>query len=73
MTTNERIQRGVKRLPAALQGEVLDFVEYLLAKTQGRDDENGAWGEMSLSSAMRGMEEEASPSYTIADLKETFP
>ena len=74
MVLSERIQERVERLPARLQSEVLDFVEYLLSKTeheafqQERDD----WSDFSLRSAMRGLEEEEGPTYTAADLKEVF-
>jgi hypothetical protein len=34
MVIAERIQQYVQRLPASLQVEVLDFVEYLLAKAE---------------------------------------
>jgi hypothetical protein len=54
--------------------EVLDLVEYLLAKTtQGsRDHEEGLRSDISLTVALRGMEDEASPRYTKADLKVRF-
>jgi hypothetical protein len=34
MVLAEKIQQCVERLPAAFQAEVLDFVEYLLAKAE---------------------------------------
>ena len=70
----EKIQQYVQRLPAPLQSEVLDFVEYLLSKAE-RDiprRESEAWSDLSLVSAMRGMENEKTPSYTAADVKATF-
>jgi len=70
----ERIYEGVQKLPEPFQIEVLDFIEYLLMKAQ-RDatweDEN-TWASMSLDLAMRGMEDEDIPEYTMADLKEVF-
>ena len=74
MIITDKIQEYVQRLPAPLQAEVLDFVEYLLAKV-GRDiphRESESWSDLSLSSAMRGMENEEKPSYTVADLKALF-
>ena len=71
MALPERIGERVRELPAQLQAEVLDFVEYLLARTQlvSGGDDNGEWSAFSLASAMRGMEEDGSP-YTFSDIKE---
>ena len=74
MIITEKIQEYVQRLPAPLQSEVLDFIEYLLSKTE-RDiqrREFESWSDLSLTSAMRGMENEETPSYTLADLKTLF-
>jgi Protein of unknown function (DUF2281) len=74
LTITDRIQEGVQQLPTALQAEVFDFVQYLLVKTKrgSQEDEEGLWSDVSLSSAMRGIEDEDSPQYTIADLKVIF-
>ena len=74
MTITEKIQAGVQKLPTAYQAEVLDFVEYLLAKiARGvRDQEESLWSDLSLTLAMRGMEDEDAPQYTKADLKVIF-
>jgi len=74
MVLSERIQQHVQKLPASFQAEVLDFVEYLLAKAErevARQEERD-WSYLSLSFAMRGMEEEDTPTYTTADLKVLF-
>ena len=74
MIITEKIQEYVQRLPAPLQSEVLDFIEYLLSKAE-RDiprRESESWSDLSLTSAMRGMENEETPSYTVADLKALF-
>jgi hypothetical protein len=73
MTTDEAIVRSLEQLPEAEKREVLDFVKLLEARRgEGRPpDEDADWSAFSLASAMRGMEEEASP-YTLADLKESF-
>ena len=69
MSLAERIIQNVKTLPKSKQIEVLDFVEYLRLRTE--KEENIEWIDLSLSSAMRGMEDEESP-YSLNDLKETF-
>jgi hypothetical protein len=74
MALAEKIQQYVDRLPAAFQAEVLDFVEYLLAKAE-RDavrQEERAWSDLSLALAMRGMEDEDTPTYTLSDLRVEF-
>jgi hypothetical protein len=73
MCISERIQQYIERLPAPLQIEALDFVEYLLAKAE-RDamQEGKDWSDLSLSLAMRGMEDEETPLYTVSDLKVVF-
>lgn len=67
MNITDKIQAYVHKLPAPLQSEVLDFVEYLLSKAE-RDvpvDESESWSAWSLASAMRGMEEEETPTYQL--------
>ena len=74
MIVTERIHQYVQKLPESLQAEVLDFVEYLLSKVEretAQQDEL-AWSHLSLSLAMRGMEDEDTPNYTTADMKEIF-
>jgi uncharacterized protein DUF2281 len=75
VTITDQIQAGIQKLPTAYQAEVLDFVEYLLAKTArgARDEEESLWSSGSLTFAMRSMENEDSPQYTTADLKVIFP
>jgi len=74
MAVADRIHRYVQKLPEPLQAEVLDFVEYLLSRAeQAESEEDGrSWSALSLSLAMRGMEDEESPEYTLDDLKEAF-
>jgi len=73
MVIAEKIQKYIQKLPPPLQSEVLDYVEYLLAKAdQETNREEKAWVDVSLSSAMRGMEDEDSPAYTVSDLKVSF-
>jgi hypothetical protein len=74
MTITDKIQASVQKLPTAYQAEVLDFVEYLLAKTTRgtQEQEESLWSDLSLTFAMRGMEDEDAPQYTTADLKVIF-
>jgi hypothetical protein len=74
MILSERIQQHVQKLPASFQAEVLNFVEYLAAKAEREaiQQERRDWSSLSLSSAMRGMEDEDTPLYTPSDLKVVF-
>ncbi len=72
MLVSEKIQEYAAKLPRHLQNEVLDFVEYLLNKEKQEDDENSEWTNLSMQMMMRGMEDEPTPEYTRADLKESF-
>ena len=56
MSLADKIIKNVKALPESKQIEILDFIE---------------WADFSLSSAMRGMEDEQAP-YSLNDLKESF-
>ncbi len=78
MTVAEKVHQRVLILPEQLQAEVLNFVEFLLTKVEPdlqitlQYRENQEWFELSLTMAMRGMEDEEGPDYTLADLKERF-
>ncbi len=65
MSVEEKIIQHVYELPEAEKAEVLDFIEYLKAKIKKKESRD--WAEFSLSSAMRGMEDEPSP-YSAKDL-----
>ena len=69
MTLDEKIYEYVQKLPRSFQQELLDYVEYLLMKAEQQERKD--WGSLSLSSAMRDMEDE-SVSYSLADLRVTF-
>ena len=73
MTTAQAITQHIKALPEDARREVLDFVEFLelRAKPGARREDDATWSSFSLTSAMRGMENEPSQ-YTNADLKEAF-
>ena len=74
MVVAERIQQYVQKLPASLQVEMLDFAEHLLSKLERETAQPSelAWSDLSLTLAMRGMEDEDMPTYTTADLKVVF-
>jgi hypothetical protein len=75
MTITESIYQYVQMLPDTLQQEVLDFVKFLLFKRDQDitpEQDEIEWTNFSLASAMRGMEDEDTPIYTTADLKEVF-
>lgn len=69
MTLDEKIHQYVQKLPRPFQEELLDFVEYLIMKAEQRERRD--WGALSLSSAMRDMEDEP-VSYSLSDLRVTF-
>ena len=74
MSLAEKIIKHIQEMPESFQAEILDFVEYLeskIKKGQKIDREETEWSELSLSFAMREMEEEYSP-YSLSDLKERF-
>ena len=75
MTTLDSIHQYAQMLPDSLQQEVLDFVRFLLFKREQEmtpEQEEIELSKFSLASAMRDMEDEDSPTYTIDDLKEVF-
>lgn len=69
MSLADKIVENVKALPELKQIEVLDFIEYLRLKTEKQ--ERIEWSILSLSSAMRGMDNEQSD-YSLSDLEEPF-
>jgi hypothetical protein len=74
MAISEKINRYVQEMPESVQVEVLDFVEFLLKKSERTPpyQEEREWSELSLTLAMRGMETEDEPIYTPNDIKECF-
>lgn len=69
MSLAETIIKHIQTLPESKQVEILDFVEYLRSKVEKQEIKD--WTDLSLSSAMRGMEDEQTP-YSLNDLKESF-
>jgi len=71
----ERIQERVRQLPQSLQVEVLDFIEYLLVKTERESlsREDREWAALYIAAAMHGIEDEDKPAYTIDWLMQEQP
>ena len=73
MAIADKLQEKLSKLPEPLQNEVLDFAEYLVRKYNGQTrQDDREWANLSLQYALRGMEDESSPCYTISDLKVVF-
>ncbi|MHB1354377.1 MAG: DUF2281 domain-containing protein [Anaerolineae bacterium] len=69
MTLNEKILRYTQKLPPSFQEELLDYLQYLTMKAEQQEKQE--WSLMSLTSAMRGINEEE-PAYGVADIKVVF-
>lgn len=74
MSLTDIIEQYVEKLPPSFQSEVLDYIKYLLIKAEQEStrNEEKEFSNFSLTSAMRGMENEDEPVYNITDLKATF-
>jgi hypothetical protein len=74
MTTVEKINQQVLKLPEPLQKEILNFVEFLRFKHANGNlrQDDALWSQFSLAEAMRGMENEDFPRYDESDLKERW-
>ena len=71
MSTADLILMTVKQLPQDRQAEVLDFAEFIHRRAASVDHtEDANWKAFSLSTAMRGMENEDTPEYGEKDIKE---
>jgi len=69
MALDQKIYQYTQKLPPSLQEELLEFIQYLLMKAE--QQERREWSSLSLSSAMRDMEDEPTL-YTLADIKVAF-
>lgn len=74
MLLAEKLQSDIQKLPADLQQEVVDFVEFLLAKADpnAARQEEVEWSRAGLAYTMQRMDEEEGediPVYTLNDLK----
>jgi len=63
-------KRGPRAIAKVAKAKRDNFAEYFVIKERRLED--SAWSELSLASAMRGMEDEETPVYTMADLKVVF-
>ncbi len=74
MIVTEQINSKLQRLPALYQQEVLHFIEFLSQKAMWdeAEAEEKLWTDFSLTQAMRGLEDDDTPEYTEADLKEKW-
>jgi len=74
MDTAQLINDNLTTLSPTLQSEVLDFIEYLRFKNQvlSKVEQPNQESLLSLNLAMRGMEDEKTPLYTVEDLREKF-
>ena len=69
MTFDEKILQEVQKLPASFQEELLDFIQYLLIKSERREMRD--WSYLSLSYALEGMDNEERI-YDLSDLRVVF-
>ncbi len=69
MTLDEKIHRYAQKLPYSFQEELFDFVQYLLVKAEQQEKQD--WASLSLSSAMRDMEDETTL-YSMSDIRISF-
>ena len=69
MTLDEKIHQYAQKLPLSLQEELFDFVQYLLVKAEQQEKQE--WASLSLSSAMRDIENEP-VLYSISDIRVVF-
>lgn len=74
MVVTEQINSKLQKLPTLYQQEVLHFVEFLSQKAMRGETEieEKVWLDFSLTQAMRGLEDDDTPEYTEADLKEQW-
>ena len=69
MTLDEKIHRDAQKLPYSFQEELFNFVQYLLMKAEQQEKQD--WASLSLSSAMRDMEDEP-VLYRMSDIRVVF-
>ena len=69
MTLDEKNHRYAQKLTLSFKEELFDFVQYLLMKAEQREKQD--WASLSLSSAMRDMEDEPAL-YSMSDIRVVF-
>ncbi len=74
MIVAEKINSKLQKLPTLYQQEVLHFIEFLSQKAMlgEAETEEKLWADFSLAQAMNGLENDDTPEYTEADLKEKW-
>ncbi|MFH1115796.1 MAG: hypothetical protein V1792_17950 [Pseudomonadota bacterium] len=74
MSVSEKILEEVRKLPEPLQAEVPDFAQHPASKATGKTglENEPSSTDPSLALAMRGMENEDMPVYSMDDLKQAF-
>lgn len=72
MPASEKISQYLAQMPEPYQAQVLSYVEFLWGKLQNqeRDNDDLVWQELSLASALRGMDEADEVTYNLNDLKD---
>ncbi len=75
MGKSEIIQDYMHRLPESDQAEVLDFIEFLVARNDqdAEMSDRNEFLDYSLRSALRGMGNEDNPKYDLIDIKDRLP
>ncbi len=70
----EQIVKGIQSFPYQMQVEVLDFIGYLKSKvaTEQERREDMEWSYLSLTNAVKDIDDEKEEGYTEADLKEKW-
>ena len=71
MTVKEQIIKHLEKMSIESQVEILDFIEYIEIKKDTIQNEREDWNNLSLSHAMRDMENEPSL-YSLDDIKEAI-
>lgn len=69
MTLDEKIHQYTQKLPYSYKEELFDFIQYLVMKAEQQEKQD--WASLSLSSAMRNMEDEPTL-YSISDIQVSF-
>ncbi len=69
MNLDEKIYQYARKLPYSFQEELFDFIQYLLIKAEQQEKQE--WASLSLSSAMRDMEDEPDL-YSVSDIRVAF-
>ena len=65
----DSVRQYAQKLPRSFQEELFDFVQYLLMKAEQQEKQD--WASLSLSSAMRDIEDEPAL-YSISDIRVNF-